>query len=173
MGEIHYPKRKPVRLKGHDYSTPGYYFITLCTLNKEKLLCEITTHPVGTVALDGPLVHLTQYGKIVQKHMEGLRDYYPDLKVHHYVIMPNHIHYIIEVMDCLDGPSRATGPTMGKVGRFSGTLKRFCNREIGHNIWQSRSHDRIIRNEAAYRTYVEYIKTNPMRWTEDRLYIPE
>lgn len=31
------PKRKPTRLKGYDYTTPGAYFITICTHNREKL----------------------------------------------------------------------------------------------------------------------------------------
>ena len=44
------PNRKRVRLPGFDYDTPGYYFITLCTTQKQKLLCDI----VGTVREAGP-----------------------------------------------------------------------------------------------------------------------
>ena len=44
------PKRKTIRLKEYDYNTPGYYFITFCTKDKKKLLCDI----VGTGLLDGP-----------------------------------------------------------------------------------------------------------------------
>ena len=36
--------RKITRLKNYDYNTPGYYFITVCTKNKQKILCDI----VGT-----------------------------------------------------------------------------------------------------------------------------
>ena len=30
------PKRKPIRVENYDYSTPGTYFITVCTANREK-----------------------------------------------------------------------------------------------------------------------------------------
>ena len=44
------PKRKTTRLPDYDYSSPGYYFITVCTKGKQKLLCDI----VGTGLPDGP-----------------------------------------------------------------------------------------------------------------------
>ena len=31
------PKRKPIRIEDYDYSTPGAYFITVCTANREKI----------------------------------------------------------------------------------------------------------------------------------------
>jgi len=35
------PERKPNRLKNYDYSSNGMYFITICTKNKEHILCDI------------------------------------------------------------------------------------------------------------------------------------
>ena len=35
MNEL--PKRTPIRIKDYDYSTPGAYFITVCTANREKI----------------------------------------------------------------------------------------------------------------------------------------
>jgi len=46
--EIHH--RKNIRLNGYDYNTPGWYFITICTKNKQKLLGAV----VGTGLPDGP-----------------------------------------------------------------------------------------------------------------------
>lgn len=34
------PKRKPIRIENYDYSTPGAYFITICTANREKVFCS-------------------------------------------------------------------------------------------------------------------------------------
>ena len=45
------PKRKHTRLPGYDYSTPGAYFVTICTQNRKCILSEIT---VGADALGGP-----------------------------------------------------------------------------------------------------------------------
>lgn len=41
------PIRKPTRLKGYDYSTPGAYFITICTKDRKQLLSEITVGDAG------------------------------------------------------------------------------------------------------------------------------
>ena len=170
---MEYPKRKTIRLEGYDYSSPGYYFITVCTEDRRNLLCQITQPFVGTVALDGPRVCLTSYGEILERQLEGFRDYYEDVKIDSYVIMPNHFHLLIHITEGENGPSRATVPTSAKVGRFVGTIKRFCNREIGRNIWQARSNDRIIRNEKHYLRVLEYMQTNPLRWLEDELYLSE
>ena len=45
------PKRKPTRLKGYDYSTPGAYFITICTKDRKEMLSKII---VGDDALIVP-----------------------------------------------------------------------------------------------------------------------
>lgn len=40
------PKRKQNRLKDYDYSSPGAYFVTICTNNRKNLF-EIETDSVG------------------------------------------------------------------------------------------------------------------------------
>ena len=54
--------RKRLRLAGYDYRTEGAYFITVCTKNKEKLLCEILPPELPG---DAPEIRLTAIGKIV------------------------------------------------------------------------------------------------------------
>lgn len=43
---MHLPKRKPTRLADYDYSTAGYYFVTLCAQNKKHLF-KIENNNVG------------------------------------------------------------------------------------------------------------------------------
>ena len=38
---MEFPKRKPTRLKGYDYSAPGAYFITICVKEKKKIMSNI------------------------------------------------------------------------------------------------------------------------------------
>ena len=85
------PKRKNIRLKGYDYNTPGWYFITICTKNKEKLLCNI----VGTDVLGGPQTQLAEYGAVAEKYLRTMSEFYRDVKLESYVIMPNHIHLLL------------------------------------------------------------------------------
>ena len=88
------PKRKRIRLPEYDYSTPGYYFITVCTKDKRKILGEI----VGIGLPDGPINALSDYGKVAQKQMEAMRAFYDAVRVEKYVIMPNRIHMLIHVL---------------------------------------------------------------------------
>lgn len=130
------------------------------------MLCRI----VGTGVLDGPQVQLSEYGKVAQKQMVAMSDFYEDIQLEKFVIMPNHIHMLIHIRGCTDGPSGRPVPTDSKISKFVGTFKRFCNREYGINIWQARSHDHVIRGEKDYLKIWSYIDSNPAKWREDSFY---
>ena len=177
---MQYPNRKNTRLKTFDYNSVGAYFITVCTQNKEHLLSQIVHKDscVGTGVLDGPqtnekiCVELNGYGKIVDKYINQPNDFYNNISVDYYVIMPNHIHLLIYVSE--NGPSGTPVPTElvcvensiqnSIISKFISTFKRFCNKEIGKNIWQMRSFDHIIRDERDYEFHVKYIRENPLKW---------
>ena len=163
------PKRKNIRLKVIDYNCSGAYFITICTKDRRAILSSI----VGTGVLDGPQIKLTQYGDIADKYIKQLNEFYDNMSIESYVIMPNHIHLLLFIKPHENGPSGTPVPTVqnSTVSRFISTFKRFCNKEIGQNIWQYRSNDHIIRNQADYDEHLKYIHENPMRWYYDELYV--
>ncbi len=167
MSEL--PQRKTLRLHGYDYNTPGAYFLTLCTENRRCILSRI----VGTGVLDGPRIELLPYGTIARKYIQQLNDFYKDVTVESYVIMPNHIHIIPLVQE--RGPSGTPVPTAQNsvISRFISTFKRFCNKECGRNIWQYRSYDHIIRNHEDYDKHLRYVYENPFKWEQDKLYSAE
>ena len=169
------PIRKPTRLDFFDYNSSGAYFLTICTENRRNLL----SHIVGGDVPDAPQldasylqkrVELSHYGKIADKYINQLNYYYENIKVDRYVIMPNHIHIMLFVS--AGGASRTSPPTKQHsiVSRFISTFKRFCNKEIGKNIWQISFNDHIIRNQKDYDKHVKYIYENPARWYFDELY---
>ena len=160
--------RKTTRLKEADYNSNAIVFLTICTKERRCLLSRI----VGTGVPDGPRIELTPYGQIAEKYIKQINDFYDDLSVESYVIMPNHIHIILWVKGNEKGPSRTPVPTMQNTvtARFLSTFKRFCNKEIGTNVWQYRSHDHIIRNRQDYEEHLRYICENPIRWHCDELY---
>ena len=159
---ISLPKRKHTRLPGYDYSTPGAYFVTICTQNRKCILSEIT---VGADALGGPNTILTHAGRVVEKYILSVESV-PGVRVDKYVIMPNPVHLILIVTES-GGPPRASAPTMASVPNAVSGFKRLVNREFGQNIWQRSYHDHIIRGDADYREIWEYIENNPARWRED------
>ena len=148
--------RKPVRLKGYDYSSNGAYFLTLCAKGNAFLF----GHVVGAGVPDGPTVRLSPLGEIVQHRLEEMDQTYADLHLDHYVIMPNHIHLLL-VLDAPPGPSRTPAPTNAKIPMLISALKRLTNREAGTDLWQRSYHDHIIRNDADYLAHWQYITANP------------
>ncbi len=160
------PKRKPTRLKRYDYSTPGAYFITICTKDRKQLLSKI----VGTGVPDGPKNILTKHGEITDKYLRQMNEFYNNISVEKYVIMPNHIHLILSLSIPETGTSQTPSPTNSVVSKFISTFKRFCNKEFGENIWQRSFHDHIIRGEKDYQKIWEYIDTNVFKWEKDCFY---
>ena len=158
--------RKTLRLQGFDYNSVGAYFVTVCTQDRRCILSQI----VGTGVLDCPQIELTEYGRIAEKYINQLNGFYKHISVESYVIMPNHIHFLLVVKE--NGQSRTPVPTRANsvFSQFISTFKRFCNKEYGKNIWQSRSNDHIIRNRKDYEEHVKYIYENPLNWYYDELY---
>jgi REP element-mobilizing transposase RayT len=162
----HY-SRKTTRLPNYGYSCPGYYFVTLCTKNKCKILGEV----VGTGLLDGPKVQLSSYGETANKQLALMADFYDTIKVEKYIVMPNHIHLLLYIAEVCDGPSGRATPTNSEIAKFVGTFKRFCNRQYGENIWQMRSHNHVIRGERDYQKIWSYIEHNAAKWQQDCFYV--
>lgn len=79
--------RQSIRLKGYDYSREGLYFITLLAKNRQHLFGEI---------INGEM-HLNPAGKIAQQCWLEIPQHFPNVILHEYIIMPNHIHGIIEI----------------------------------------------------------------------------
>ena len=171
-------KRKTPRYQSFDYNSVGVYFITICTQNRRSILSRV----VGTGVLDCPQIELTQYGEIADKYIKQLNDFYEHLSVEKYVIMPNHIHFLLWVKENKNktdnGQSRTPVPTNieranSVCSQFVSTIKRFCNKEYGENILQTRFNDHIIRNRDDYEEHVKYIYENPICWCYDELYVEE
>ena len=173
------PKRKQLRLPDYDYSSPGAYFVTICTRDRRCILSEVT---VGDGVLDVPNVRLSPYGEILAETLREIEKTYSWLSLDRYVIMPNHIHLLLCIggngpsgtpapTNADDGPSETPTPTNETLPMLVSTFKRFTNRRCSIQLWQRSYHEHVIRNEDDYRQIWEYIENNPVRWVEDRYYI--
>jgi REP element-mobilizing transposase RayT len=181
--------RKRTRLRGANYDRNGAVFLTICTKERRCVLSRIVGKGIpeevlSSNVIEEPRVELTKYGQIADKYIRELNEFYNDISVESYVIMPNHIHILLWVkgneielsgMPEEIGPSRTPVPTVQNSipARFVSTFKRFCNKEYGMNIWQYRSYDHIIRNHWDYEEHMRYIHENPIRWYYDELYAEE
>jgi len=164
--------RKSVRLKGHDYSEPGSYFVTICTAGRACIFGVIK---------DG-VMNLSDIGRIVDDCWRRIPDHFPSTSTGIFQIMPNHLHGIVEIKEETNGwtgvgtrharpPNpfgRAvslqgfTGEVFGKprpgslstvIGSFkSAVTKQMHERGLCRekSLWQPRFYDHIVRSEIDY-----------------------
>lgn len=157
------PNRKPTRLSSWHYSDIGYYFITICAENKEKLFGTV----VGGGAFDAPTVQLSDVGQTLEQYIRSTNRI-PGVTVDKYVIMPNHVHMILIISET--GENRQESRANEKIPHTVGTLKRFVNRIACRNVFQRGYHDHVIRGERDYQKIWSYIDDNPRRWKDDCFY---
>ena len=162
------PKRKPNRLRHYSYNNTGAYFITICTRNKEKILWNTTQHSINSQNTVGasiarqPEYELSLYGKIVNSAINNIPSHYPKVSVDNYVIMPNHIHLLLQIH--VDVGRAMLAPTVSEIVRQT---KGIITKQIGYPIFQRSFHDHIIRNRNDYLNVWTYIDNNPIYWEND------
>jgi putative transposase len=168
-------RTESLRLYNHDYSQPGYYFITLCINNRERLFGLIS---------QGEMV-LNEYGFIVEECWLDLVRHYQNIQLDEHVVMPNHFHGIIKILDTVEtGFKPVSTPSIHLkqkkqhgLSEFVRALKTFSSRRvnelrktIGKNIWQYGYYDHIIRDDGSLQRIRKYILKNPSNWKNDRFY---
>ena len=159
------PARKPNRLSSYDYSTPGAYFLTLCTKNKQCILGSV----VGASIARPATVALSAMGKIVEKAILQIPAHYPAVTVDQYVVMPNHVHLLLQIHTGESGRPMVA-PT---VSRIMQQMKGAVTKQIGQSVWQKLYHDHVIRGEKDYLKIWQYIDSNPAKWQDDCFYVPD
>ncbi len=159
---MNHHSRKLHRLQTWDYSTPGYYFITICTKDKRCVLSDIT----------GGQLRLTKIGAIAETCWLRMKEAAPHVALDYYCIMPNHIHGIVVIGEHAREAARSI-PDL--IHAYKSTVTREVNRmvppEQRNQLWQSSYYDEIIRSERMLLETRRYIEDNPRKWAEDDLYI--
>ena len=154
------PKRKPIRIIDYDYSTPGAYFITVCTANRENIFWT----GVGADIIRPQDVPLSTAGKIVEQGILQIPTHYENVVVDNFCIMPDHIHLILRIESDIDGRI-VSAPTVSTV---VGSMKRWVSRQIGRPVWQKSFYDHGIRNQQDYDEIWQYIENNPLKYALKR-----
>ncbi len=157
------------RLKQCDYSSPGLYFVTICSEFKQCTL--------GTV--EDERVRLSALGWIVHESWMAIPSHFARAKLHAWQVMPNHVHGIIEILRAAvvaqhaapqDPRVTVAGPVPSSlstiVRSFKAELTRRARAELNWDgeIWQRNYFDRVIRDGQEFADATRYIAENPMRW---------
>lgn len=146
--------RRSIRLKGYNYFLLGSYFITICTYNRELLFGEID---------DGEM-KLNEIGQMINLTWFDLVNHIQNIELGPFVIMPNHIHGIVDITDrsesALDIINRddgvdglgSVGNGMGKAGLEPAPTWEIFNEE-------NSSHSDIPANQTSLAEIVRQFKT--------------
>jgi putative transposase len=179
--------RKSIRLKDYDYSKEGLYYITICTEDRICLFGKI----ISGVDINHEML-LNDAGNNANECWLQIPLHFPDVILHDHIIMPNHVHGIIELIPVGDvvgvenfQPLRAENllPLRAKHHEFQkiiphsigsivrgfkiGVTKWFRNNKNIVNIWQRNYYEHVIRNEQSYNRISDYIKNNSKNWEND------
>lgn len=181
-----------IRLKHWDYSDPGFYFITICTRDRENMFGEI---------IDGKMI-LNKYGFIAKYYLKQIHSHFRFIRIDSFIVMPNHIHLILQIKykprhrhyrsgrdvallrlyndDDKNANENANtnkmsiiSPKPGSVSAIIRSYKSICKRIINLNYkhsdfnWQLRFYDNIVRVDNDLFRIREYIKDNPPNWEND------
>ena len=183
--------RKSIRLADHDYSSAGYYFITICCRNRDRFFGNIS---------DGKMI-LSETGTKTLEFWLEIPLHFKFVKLDEFVFMPDHMHGILILHDAGPGTRHGLSPystdnyddavschgmTLAgkKINRFSkpvknsvsviinqykASLKRWCNKNrLSSFCWQSRFYDRILSDEDSVERTRKDIRQNIHNWKNDK-----
>ena len=178
--------RRSIRLKGYDYSQPGWYFVTVCVQNREMLFGDIVNRKMK----------LNSIGKLIDYYWQRLPKHFKNIELDEYQIMPNHFHGIVHIVRAMHSdqniasePNDSTGnasplppppPRGTKPGSLGAVMQNFqsiTTRKInkirktpGVRLWHRNYWEHIVRREAELNLIRKYIIENPKKWDEDYYY---
>ena len=95
--------RKPTRLKNYNYSENGFYFVTICTKNREEFFGNIKHEKMN----------LNEYGEIAKNCWLEIPNHFPYCVLDEFIIMPNHVHGILVIKND-DAHNNSTDNPAGK-----------------------------------------------------------
>ena len=160
--ELH--NRKLPRLSSYDYSQPGSYFITLCTYQRAKLF-QMQARSVGNGQCAVP--HCSVANQIIHTWIHRTQNQYRNITIDNYVIMPDHLHFILTIHETIPGCSVPEIMRFFKtmtVNEYIRCVKSGLLPVFDRKIWQKSYYDHMIRNQQDYASAWEYIENNPAKW---------
>ena len=159
--KMNLPQRKQNRLENFDYGQIGCYFVTLCTRNRQQLF------EIESVGNDLCVVPCIQ-NQIIHKWIKEAENKFDNIKIDKYIIMPDHLHLIVNITERHIGRSLQDAMKFFKTMTTNEYIKGVKNNALppfDKKLWQKSYYDHIIRNQEDYNETWEYIENNPTKWT--------
>jgi putative transposase len=184
-----YGNRKSIRLKNYNYTQQGAYYITICASKRvcrggSRTSLDIHHNTFGHIK-NGKMI-LNDIGKIIHDSWLWLADQYAYVGLDKFIIMPNHMHGVILLMDTMGMVIKVKGASRGAptsrmlhkpLGQLIGAFKTVSTKKInairntsGVRLWQRDFYEHVISDESDFSRIREYIINNPKNWENDKYY---
>jgi len=159
-----------VRFSNWDYTNAAYYYITICTKEREYFFGDI----------EDTRLKFSEAGVVAERNWKSIPIHFPNVYLDEYIIMPNHLHGIIVIEEstnrrdeaCLVSTVKRISPKPGSIPTIIGSYKSACTKEISRShpnfAWQPRFYEHIVRTEKSLDTIRQYIRNNPLKWKIDK-----
>ena len=159
-----------IRKPDWDYSSPGLYFVTICTHEMRMDFGRVVNSEMK----------LSSIGKSAEDQWKAIPSHFKNVTLDEFVVMPNHLHGIIKI----------TGPWEPKLGRkdvtktltdvspksgslshvircYKGGVTYWCKEQALTFNWQDGFNDRIVLGAKSLEAIRQYIRDNPKNWERD------
>jgi REP element-mobilizing transposase RayT len=168
-------ERKLTRLKGYDYSHNGYYFVTICTKDREEWFGKVE---------NGKMV-LSTSGEVAGNSWAEIPLHFQQIQIDQFSVMPNHVHGILIIEEDMVGNAymrsnqrnafmhslqNRTKMLLSKIiQQYKASVTRKINLLEGdlHFGWQKSFYDHVIRNDRSLDNLRRYLIDNPLKWELD------
>jgi putative transposase len=175
-------RRRSVRLDRFDYASRGFFFVTICTHNKQTTLGRVINYKTQLSAL----------GDIVEESWLAIPQHLPNVLLDEWVITLNHLHgiVIIKYPKGFDLEVKGTAcrapttrdahyekfgkPVSGSLSTIIRSFKSAVTKRVNEvrpdrksPFWQRNYFEHVIRDEESMNKIRNYIWENPIHWWSD------
>ena len=179
QGEKHRPMLRNTNI---NYSR-GTFFVTMQAAFNKTIFGAIV----------GEKCELNELGEAIAACLRALGERYDGVEIDEFVVMPNHVHFIIKIgvaglSPRLEKASLRAHPTKAGVdghskidlgfviGRFKSWISKLYRDmvaegkavDVGATPWQRDFWEKLVATPEQLEGYRRYIRENPAKWTRDR-----
>ena len=153
-------RRNSRRNQQWNYSSKGWYFLTIVTHQRQELFGYIQNSEM----------HLNEFGNVIMEEWEKSKILRPHMHFDCIVVMPDHVQMLVQMRRSTHFIPAPPYGSMGKrlsrsISSFIGLFKAACTRRIVslsiHQVWQCDYDDQIIRTNSYLNNVRRYIRNNP------------
>ena len=130
--------------------------------------------PQGHAPTDATMI-LNDAGKMIVTEWLKLTERFPNIELHEFVVMPNHFHGILQIID-KSSTDKTVGDMMDAFKSITTVeyihgVKTLGWEQFKRKLWQRNYYEHIIRDEQSYKRISDYIINNPAKWLDDKFYM--